>query len=501
MSMKKILCLVMALALCAVAAFAEGEDLQSQLDAANARIAELEGEVELYKPYYDAQVITEYDGGIIFLEDVLEEYAYIESMYAQYGVSLADYGLEAQYKQAAAESLLQNAVMDAKAAELGLDQLDDETLAGLTEEAAANFETYITSVSSSFASDELTDEEVREKSISYLESMGYTQDALLESLKANYISEQLYNYITKDVAVTEEDVQAAYDELLASQQESFTSDSTYNTSRNNGETIVWNPEGYRQVKHVLIKFDDDQATRYSELQSTLTSLNDELDALLNPEPTEAPAETEAAEATAEAEAAEATAEAETAEATAEAETAEATAEPEATAEATEAPEETAVPRTEEEIRAEIANVQADLDALYEELMPKAQEVVDKFNAGTAFADLIAEYNEDPGMQNEPTATNGYAVSAESTTWDPAFTDGAMSIEAVGGISEPVCGQNGIHIIYYEADIPSGAVALDEVHDALESSAYETKLSDTYNTTVQEWIAAVNPVYHYDRLGA
>lgn len=477
MSMKKILCLVMALALCAVAAFAEGEDLQSQLDAANARIAELEGEVELYKPYYDAQVITEYDGGIIFLEDVLEEYAYIESMYAQYGVSLADYGLEAQYKQAAAESLLQNAVMDAKAAELGLDQLDDETLAGLTEEAAANFETYITSVSSSFASDELTDEEVREKSISYLESMGYTQDALLESLKANYISEQLYNYITKDVAVTEEDVQAAYDELLASQQESFTSDSTYNTSRNNGETIVWNPEGYRQVKHVLIKFDDDQATRYSELQSTLTSLNDELDALLNPEPTEAPAETEAAEATAEAEAAE------------------------ATAEATEAPEETAVPRTEEEIRADIANVQADLDALYEELMPKAQEVVDKFNAGTAFADLIAEYNEDPGMQNEPTATNGYAVSAESTTWDPAFTDGAMSIEAVGGISEPVCGQNGIHIIYYEADIPSGAVALDEVHDALESSAYETKLSDTYNATVQEWIAAVNPVYHYDRLGA
>lgn len=488
MMIRKVLCLVLALALCGAMAFAEEDgDLQAQLDAANERIAELEAQVELYQPYYDAQVIVEYDGGVVFLDDILEQYAGVDSQFSSYyGVSLADYGYDTVYKQLIAETLLQNAVLEAKATELGLDQLDDETMAGLTEEAAANFESYITSVWDYFASDDLTDEEIREDCVAYLESMGYTEDALLESLIDNYVSEQLYNYITADVTVTEEDIQAAFDELVAEQEASFADDSTYNTSRNNGDTIVWNPEGYRMVRHVLIKFTDDQATRYSELQDTLDTLNEELEALQT-------AAEEAAAATDESttEATDETAAEATAEATDEA-AAETTGE--TAAEATEAPA-----RTEEEINAEIADVEAELTALYEELLPTAQEVIDAFNSGTSFSDLIDQYNEDPGMENEPTATNGYAVSANSTAWDPAFTEGAMSIESIGEISEPVYGQNGIHIIYYDSDIPAGAVDLETVRAEIEESALNTKLNDTYDNTLAEWVEAVNPVYHYDRL--
>ena len=486
MMIRKVLCLVLALALCGAMAFAEeGGDLQAQLDAANERIAELEAQVELYQPYYDAQVIVEYDGGVVFLDDILEQYAGVDSQFSSYyGASLADYGYDTVYKQMIAEMLLQNAVLEAKAAELGLDQLDDETMAGLTEEAATNFESYVTSVWDYFASDDLTDEEIREDCVAYLESMGYTEDALLETLIDNYVSEQLYNYITADVTVTEEDIQAAFDELVAEQEVSFADDSTYNTSRNNGDTIVWNPEGYRMVHHVLIRFTDDQATRYSELQDTLDTLNEELEALQTAaEETAAATDETTTEATGE-----------TAEATAEAAdeaAAETTGE---TAEATEAPA-----RTEEEINAEIADVEAELTALYEELLPTAQEVIDAFNSGTSFSDLIDQYNEDPGMENEPTATNGYAVSANSTAWDPAFTEGAMSIESIGEISEPVYGQNGIHIIYYDSDIPAGAVDLESVRAEIEESALNTKLNDTYDNTLAEWVEAVNPVYHYDRL--
>ena len=502
MMIRKVLCLVLALALCGAMAFAEEDgDLQAQLDAANERIAELEAQVELYQPYYDAQVIVEYDGGVVFLDDILEQYAGVDSQFSSYyGASLADYGYDTVYKQMIAEMLLQNAVLEAKATELGLDQLDDETMAGLTEEAATNFESYVTSVWDYFASDDLTDEEIREECVAYLESMGYTEDALLESLIDNYVSEQLYNYITADVTVTEEDIQAAFDELVAEQEASFADDSTYNTSRNNGDTIVWNPEGYRMVRHVLIKFTDDQATRYSELQDTLDTLNEELEALQTAaEETAAATDETTTEATGET-APETTAEvadeatSETAEATTEA-TDEAAAETTGeTAEATEAPA-----RTEEEINAEIAGVEAELTALYEELLPTAQEVIDAFNSGTSFSDLIDQYNEDPGMENEPTATNGYAVSANSTAWDPAFTEGAMSIESIGEISEPVYGQNGIHIIYYDSDIPAGAVDLESVRAEIEESALNTKLNDTYDNTLAEWVEAVNPVYHYDRL--
>ena len=132
-------------------------------------------------------------------------------------------------------------------------------------------------------------------------------------------------------------------------------------------------------------------------------------------------------------------------------------------------------------------------------MPKAQEVVDKFNAGTSFDELIDEYNEDPGMQNEPTKTEGYAVCAESTSWDTAFRDGAMSIESVGGISEPVRGSYGVHIIYYMSDIPAGAVAYEDVHDQVEADALNDAKDAAYETAVDLWLDEAAVTYHYDRL--
>lgn len=450
MTMKKILCLVLALVLCGAMALAE-----TDLDAANARIAELEAQVELYKPFYDAQVIVEYDGGVVLLDEVLEEYAYMEAMYAQYGIDLASMGYDVQMKQSTADTLMQSHALRVKATELGLDQLDEETLAGLTEEANINYETLITSVSEQVAAQGTPEEMLRQESIVYLESMGYTPEMMLESMISSYVDEQLYNYITGDITVSEEEIQAAYDTLVAEAEAAYANDNSYNNARSSGETLVYNPEGYRQVKHVLVKFSDEQSTQYADLKSTLTSLNDELDAILNPaEETE-----EAAEETAE----------------------------------------EAVVRTEEEVNADIAATQAEIDALYAALMPTAQEVIDQFNAGTAFADLIDTYGEDPGMTAEPTKTNGYAVAANSTTWDPAFTAGAMSIESVGGISEPVYGSYGIHIIYYEADITPGAVAFETVYDYVKDSALTTKIDTTYSNTVTEWTDALNPVFHYERL--
>lgn len=452
--LKKILCLFLAIACLGTLAFAETtEDLQ-------ARIAELEAQVELYKPYYDAQVIVEYDGGAIFLDDVLEEYSYYEQMYSQqYGIDLASYGLDTQVKQQAAQYLMEEAVKHAKATELGLDNLDEQTLSDLTAQADEMWETYIQTIGEQMKTDEQTLDDVRDQAIAYLESIGYTHDSVLENLKHNYIEDKLYEVTTADVTVTEEDVQAAYEAQIESDKESYANDSTYNSARNAGTTITWNPEGYRAVKHVLIKFDDDQSSRYSDLTSQLNNLNEALDAALNPEPTAEP-----------------------------------------TADATEEPaEEEVVERTAEEIQADIDAVQAQLDALYAELMPTAQEVIDKFNAGETFESLIETYNGDPGMTTEPTKSQGYAVKADSTAYDAAFTAGAMSISELGGISEPVKGAYGIYVINYFADVPAGEVPLADIHDALESSLLDSKISETYSNALTEWTSALNPVYHYDRL--
>ena len=79
----------------------------------------------------------------------------------------------------------------------------------------ANYETYVSSVVVYFTTDETTEEQAREQAVAYLDSIGNTKEAMLESMIASYMDEQLYNYIVEGVTVTEEDVKTAYDALVA----------------------------------------------------------------------------------------------------------------------------------------------------------------------------------------------------------------------------------------------------------------------------------------------
>ena len=91
------------------------------------------------------------------------------------------------------------------------------------------------------------------------------------------------------------------------------------------------------------------------------------------------------------------------------------------------------------------------------MQDKLDDIYARIDAGEDFASLIEAYGEDPGMQNEPTKTRGYYVSANSSNWDSMFTDGAMSLAEVGDVTRtPVIGSSGIHIIRYESDVTPGA---------------------------------------------
>lgn len=458
MNMKRILCLALTLMLVLGAwALAEGDDLQAQLDEANAHIAELEAEVEKYRPYYEAQIVAEYgEDGIIWLEEAQAQFDEASAMYAQYGIPVENYA--AEIKQSIVESMVRQAVLDAKAEELGLSELDEATLADLTEQANADMETYIGYYGSYFAQEGASDEENREATIQGLAQNGIDADTLLKDRVSNYVSELLHDAVTKDVAVTDEEIQAKYQDMIEEDKESYTDDDyAYNAARSDEAVIAWNPEGYRAVKHVLVKFDDEQAKQYTELESALDSLNDELAALDNAEPTAEPTESEDAADT-----------------------------------------EEAAPRTREEIQADIGEIGTSIEALYAALMPKAQEVVDAFNAGTDIDTLIAQYGEDPGMTREPSMSQGYAVAENSTYWDPAFTEGAMSIAEVGQISEPVRGKNGVHIIYYLSDITPGDVPFEEIADSVADEALQDKIAQTYDDQVSAWVEEASPVYHLDR---
>jgi hypothetical protein len=76
----------------------------------------------------------------------------------------------------------------------------------------------------------------------------------------------------------------------------------------------------------------------------------------------------------------------------------------------------------------------------------------------------------------------------------------MSIAEIGGISEPVYGKFGIHVIYYMADVPAGEVALEEIRDTVEQNALSDKQNAAYADLIASWIDEMNVEYHMENFG-
>ena len=203
-----------------------------------------------------------------------------------------------------------------------------------------------------------------------------------------------------------------------------------------GETSYYQPEGYRGVTHILLKVDDELMNAYQDLSAKLEEQQE--------------AEEEAAEG-----------------------------------------EDVASPTD--------LVTQADVDAAYDAIIASVQPTIDEINLklaeGVSFADLVAEYGTDPGMQSEPYKTEGYPVHLDSILWDPVFVQAAFSVENVGDIAQPVVGSYGVHIVQYTRDVPAGPVELtDEIRADLREELLATAESEMFNTTMDAWLAAAEVTY-------
>ena len=123
------------------------------------------------------------------------------------------------------------------------------------------------------------------------------------------------------------------------------------------------------------------------------------------------------------------------------------------------------------------------------------EIYTRLENGEDFRGLIADYGEDPGMQDETTLSEGYHVHAESILWDPAFVEGAFQegMQKPGDVSQPVVGQYGIHVLYYLADVPGGLIMTDSIRDEIGEYLESIVLNDAFNAGYEEWISGMEIV--------
>ena len=404
-----------------------------------------------------SKVVASYDGGEVTANDVMGEFTnnYSQTYYLyQYYFG---YSMTADEVHSLMEESIDQHVRNAIVAEHFDEtmELSAEELAEVETLAQESFETAQTGALD--AAEGKTDKEKQANTRVLLKQEGLTYDSIyanqLVSTKVSKMEQSLRDAVTE---VSDEDLQAAYDAKVAEQQESYTDGSSFESDMSGDSAIVcWMPEGYRTVKHILVipetELMDAYKTAVSDLssaQSTLEGYQAELAALNDDDATEGARTAEEIQADIDA------------------------------AEASVASAQSAVETA----------AQACLDSVKD----KTDEIYARLEAGEDFEALIAEYGEDPGMQNEPTSSRGYYVSAASTNWEVNFRDAAMALENVGDYTaEPVLSGSGVHIIRYESDVTAGPVALDEVREALYAETLTELQEANVTDTIEAWVAERN----------
>lgn len=223
-------------------------------------------------------VVAEFDGGQVTSDEVIEPYN--EQVAAQvFGFSdAADVSgdtLASVIKELTAEKIAYK-----KAEEMGLTKLTAEDEAKLEAAAEGYFAEQANFYAASVDTTGMSEDEAKAAIVAYMkDELGVTVESMTEELKDGYWREKLYNEIVKDVTVTDAEIQAKYDSMLASQKEQFTQyPDDYAFAVMSGQTVAYNLEGYRRVKHVLIAFDSTEATEQAiALTEQIKALNPETD--------------------------------------------------------------------------------------------------------------------------------------------------------------------------------------------------------------------------------
>lgn len=415
-----------------------------------------------------------------------------EQQYMQqyYGMTIpVDESMMASYSETALEQLIESVVIEDKLGELGLDPLPEADAADVEsyadsmvdmykmllrfqnypdvetveEEAKRLAEATPSEAAPAEPAATMTDAELDAKLTAELDEIGYTRDYFVRMQTMSVQQEKLHEKTCEGVEVTDEQVKTEFDNQAAQQQTTFDETPTlYAAYVSNSMDTYYVPAGYRGVKHVLVKITDEKQAEIDALTGELTAAQNMLDSA-----SKQLEEIKAEDASA----------------------------LDAEGKAMLEEQVAALEKQAADAQATIDETQPKLDAAteaaYAEILPKAEEVLAKAQAGEDFDTLVETYGEDDGMTVEPNKTQGYLVCEGLALYDQAFQDGAMALANVGDVSaEPVKSSFGYHILQYACDIESGVV---EFTDDVKTKIHDTMLTEAqdaaYEAAVAQWVSA------------
>ena len=91
---------------------------------------------------------------------------------------------------------------------------------------------------------------------------------MIEDWTASKQATKLYERVTENITVTEEEVQDEYDTRVAEMKETYAeSPNSFEQDMMNGATIYYRPAGFREIKQILIAFNEEDSETIATLQN------------------------------------------------------------------------------------------------------------------------------------------------------------------------------------------------------------------------------------------
>ncbi len=402
--------------------------------------------------------------------DILDEYNYMVEMYSYYGMSAptTDEAIE-QLQDSVISTLVSDKIQLYEAELLGI-TLSDAEKEEVDSQVEETMEYYLESFRAQAESEGAADVETRALEIFQEEldaaAMEMSVDGfrayLLEQYSSDAMKTALKAEVTKDVTATDEEIQTYFDELLASQIESYTSapgDYGYlaeDYQMNGGDPILYTPEGYVRVRSIAITPEDEVSEDYTTLQSELTALEEEYGAAALAALADKYADT-GADAS-----------------------------------------DTSVNVTTDEIEggatmvSDYVTKKAAADAIYElyikDARDKANEAFAAIEGGMSFEDALLQYGEDTMYTDYPTfAETGLLmyIGGEDTSWDEELVK-AVGLLKAGEHTAVIQIGDMFYILQLVGSEPAGERSLTDVYDVIKEAVTANNADVAWTAQLEAW---------------
>ncbi|GEM_PF-2566854 len=413
--------------------------------------------------------------------EVEDQYYGIVSMYQQYGMGApsVDEDIETMQDDVIATLVVEEMKLY-QAHQLGV-QLSDEKTAEIAKQVDEQMKYYTDMFRDQATEEGAADVDARALEIfqEQLDLGGFEmsvegyRDFILGTLTEQAVKDALKAEITKDVTATDEEIQTYFDELLASQKESFTaSPADYGATAedyqmNGGDPLLYTPEGYVRVRSIAVSPAGNLSADYTTLTNELTDIEAQYGAA-------------ALKALAD----------------------------KYTAKGADASD-TSINVTTGEIEGAAALVsdyitkKAAADALYEDYIKdareKANEALASLEAGTSFEDVLTKYGEDSIYTEYPTFVETgllVYVGGEDTYWDAELVK-AIGLLKDGEHTAIIQVDDIFYILQLIGSEAAGEKTLTDAYDDVKAAVVAQNGDKLWNTQLDAWQADDKIVTYYE----